>query len=76
MYATINNTLKDNKMKNRHPTEYKTREEAQRRMNARVETLAANCPLRFRPAMIHGPSDGYMVVELGWAQAEGHSVIR
>ncbi len=76
MYATINNTLKNNRMKNRYPTEYKTREEAQRRMDARVETLAANCPLRFRPAMIHGPADGFMVVELGWALAEGCNVIR
>ena len=76
MYATINKTLKDNEMKNRYPTEYKTREDAQRRMDARVETLAANCPLCYRPVMIHGPSDGYRVVELGWAEQEGHSIIR
>jgi hypothetical protein len=71
----INNTVKDKDMNNRYPTEYKTREEAQRRMDTRLETLAANCPLRYRPAMIHGPSDGYMVVELGWALGEGHSII-
>ncbi len=76
MYATINNTLKDNEMKNRYPTEYKTREEAQRRMDARIETLAPDCPLRYRPVMIHGPTDGFMVVELGWAEQECHSVIR
>lgn len=63
-------------MTNRYPTEYKTREEAQRRMNQRVDILNPRTPLRNRPAMIHGPNDGFMVVELGWAEQEGLQIIK
>ncbi len=63
-------------MTNRYPTEFKTHEEAQRRMDFRINSLNPNTPLRYRPVMIHGPNDGFMVVELGWAEQEGQQIIR
>lgn len=42
-------------------------EEARERWAVREGATAAGCPLRYRPVIVHGPGDGYLVVDLGFA---------
>jgi hypothetical protein len=39
-------------------------------------TMAPNLPIRFRLVIVHGPTTGFVVCELGFALSEGLSVIR
>ena len=61
---------------NRYPTEYPTLDTAERIYYQRIGTQVPTIPLRLRPAIIYGPNDGYMVVDLGWALREGFTPIR
>ena len=44
-------------------------EEARQIRDGFLSTRVPKSPLRFSPCLIHGPTDGYLVVELGFALA-------
>jgi hypothetical protein len=50
--------------------------EAEKIKAFRDSVTAPGCPLRYRPCIIHGPNDGYLVVELGFAQANDFAIVK
>jgi len=57
-------------------SEKSTFDEAQKLRDSMSAATVAGCPLRYRPVVIHGPNDGFMVAELGFATANEMPVIR
>lgn len=52
-----------------------TIEQARERRNLRLRTMVAGVPLRFRPVIIAGPNDGFIVVDLGFAQKNEFPIV-
>lgn len=42
---------------------------AQELLATRLAALAPGCPPRLHPCIVHGPTDGYCVVTVGFARA-------
>lgn len=51
-------------------------DEARRFKALRESTQAPRTPLRFRPVIVHGPGEGYCLVDLGFALANELPVVR
>ena len=52
-----------------------TLEAAQARKRLRLQMMVKGCPLRFWPVIIPGPNDGFLVVDLGFAQANEFLIV-
>lgn len=51
-------------------------EEARELVLLRLSNQHSRTPLRFRPCIVVGPNEGYIVLELGYAQQEEFTIIR
>ena len=68
--------MRNELIKNSFPTEYKTYERALEVYGLRLKTMAPGAYFRYFPVIIHGPNDGYMVIERRWAKHFEHPIIK
>ncbi|WP_394794917.1 hypothetical protein [Armatimonas sp.] len=62
-------------MKTSYSLTERTAPEALRIWKTRTNAQTIKTPLRFRPVIVVGPTEGYIVIELGYAEANDLHII-
>lgn len=63
-------------MKSRFSMNEMSLEAARTKRDSFTRTMAAGSPLRFRPVVVVGPTEKYLVIELGIAEREGMEIVK
>lgn len=53
----------------------RTAADAVRVWEMRIKTQTLKTPIRFRPVIVVGPNEGYIVIDLGYAEANDLSIV-